>query len=197
MINQQKDPLFDAYLTHPCRRLAIPVPTHRQGPRALSLVLANAQGDPRSDHRLAHLQSAACHRDLVRSQHCPMALLHLHGLGEAAVGRCVGSAMARDPKPLGRRAAAAGAGRFDQSENRQEDLRLSEDVRPCGQQQPDALALGADDRHGWFAQDHPRALVLYPLALGSTCAARRCAPRASVCAARRWYSPTSLRRRWS
>ena len=165
MINQQKEPLFNAHLTCPRTRIPIPFSTHGSWPRALSLVLVDAQGDPGADHRLAHFEFAAGHRDAVRSAHRAVALLHLHGLGEAALGRCVGGAVAGDPQPAGRRATAAGARRFDQPEDGQEDLRLSENVRSCRQEQPDALAVGADHRHGGAAQTDPRALELYPVGL--------------------------------
>ena len=50
--------------------------------------------------RLAHLQSAARHRDAVRCVDRPVALLHLHGLGEAALGAAVGEPLAANPQPL-------------------------------------------------------------------------------------------------
>jgi hypothetical protein len=90
MIIRQKEPLSDADLTRPRTRFPIPFSTHRTGTRTLSLVLADAQGDPGADHRLAYLESVARHRNAVRGEHRAVVLLHLHGLGEAALGRCVG-----------------------------------------------------------------------------------------------------------
>jgi hypothetical protein len=57
------------------------------------------------------------------------------------------------PSPLVARAAGAGARRFDQSEDEEEDLRLPANVRSCGQEEPGALAVGADDRRSGDAED--------------------------------------------
>jgi len=99
MIFQQKEPLFNVYLTRPRERFPNTVSRHRQGPRALSLVRPDAASDPRSDHGLSHFQPATRHRDSVRSQHCRVALLHVHGLGEVAMDAGVGDALGGYPQP--------------------------------------------------------------------------------------------------
>ena len=182
MISHRKEPLFDAHLTHPCGRFPIPVPTQPTRAGALSLVCADTAGDPGTDHRFAHLQSAARHRDAVRGEHRGVALLHLHGLGEAAVGVGVGGTVAGDSQPAGRGAAAAGARRFDQREDRQAYLRLSAHLRSCRQDQPEPLAVGADHRHGGALEADPRALELYPPGLRVLPAPRDPAPRLPACA---------------
>ena len=66
MINREREPLSDVYLTHAGARLATPVSADQARPGALSLIGADAAGDPGAGDRLADVESAAHHRDAVR-----------------------------------------------------------------------------------------------------------------------------------
>jgi hypothetical protein len=67
-----------------------PATGHRPRSRTLALVSADPAGDPGTDHRLADFEPAARHCDLVWRGHCPIALLHLYGVSEAALGGGLG-----------------------------------------------------------------------------------------------------------
>ena len=137
MIKQRKEPAIDADLTRPGDPIPMPFSGYRPRSRTLALVPADPAGDPGTDHRLANLEPAAGHRDLVRRGHRAIALLHLHGLGEAALGVGLGGAVAGDPGSPDRWALAARPGRFHQPQDRAQGVWLPTDLRPCRQNQPD------------------------------------------------------------
>ena len=140
--------------------IAMLVSGHRQGARALAVVHADAAGDPGADHRLADLEPAAGDHHLVRRADRAVALLRLHGLRETALEGGVGSALASDPGPADRWTLDDRPGRFRQRQDRAQGVRLSDHLRPCRQDQPKPVPVGADDCHGGSAQEDPRTLEL-------------------------------------
>ncbi len=87
MIKQRKEPARAADFTRP----GDPMPRRVSGdrPRSRTLVRrvpADPAADSGTDHRLADLEPAAGHRDLVRRGHRAISPLPLHGRREAARG---------------------------------------------------------------------------------------------------------------
>ena len=100
MIKQRNEPAFDADLTRSRHPIPMPIPGDRKRRRAVAVVHAHRAGDPSTDHCLADLEPVAGHRHLIRRADRAVALLHLHGLREAALGIGVGGALASDPQPV-------------------------------------------------------------------------------------------------
>ena len=118
LIRVPNEPAFAVDLT----RSGDPIPSPLSGvhpwPATVALVHPDPPGDPSPDHRFAHLQPVAGDRDLVWRGDRPVALLHLHGVGEITLAAGLGDAVAGHPRPADGGALAAGTGRFDQSQDR-------------------------------------------------------------------------------
>ncbi len=158
MIKQRKEPAIDADLTRPGDPIPRPFSGYRPRSRTLALVPADPAGDPGTDHCLADLEPAAGDCDLVRRGPCAVALLHLYGLREAALGVGLGGAVARDPRTPDRRPPAGRLGRLHQPQDRAQGVWLSTHLRPCRQDQSKPVSVGADDCHRGPAEGHPRPL---------------------------------------
>ena len=179
MIKRTTGAACAADLTRTRRSIPGPVPAFQPRPRTRPLVPAHAAGHPAADHRRAHLPPAAHPRYALRRGARRREVLHLHGLGDAAVGAGLGGALAGDPRAAHRRALAGGVGRCDQGEDRHAGVCLPAPLRPCRQDPSQPLAVGADPRHGRAAEGPSRARVRPAVGL-------RRLPAPVTCAGRRW-----------
>jgi hypothetical protein len=165
MIKKPNEPAFDVDLTRAGEPIPIPVSGDAQRPGTRALVHSHPAGDPGADYRLAHFESAAGDCYLVRCDDRPVALLHLHGVGEAALGAVLGDALARDPEPVDRWTLDGGPGRFHQRQERAQGVRLPAQLRPRGQGQSKSVPVGPDAGDGGAAEGDPWALELSALGL--------------------------------
>jgi len=152
VIKRRKEPLFDVYLTRAGTRFSMAVSARRPRPRALPLGCADAAGASR---RFADLESAPQHRDAVRRGDRAEALLHL-----MASAKLLWETLWRPiPSPLTAGRLLLALDDSIKSEGGTAYLRLSTHLRSCREDEPDALAVGADHRHAGVAAGRTPAQV--------------------------------------